>query len=147
MKSAASQLSLLDAIPPRPRLVRTPPIQFDAPAAPGSKSSERAAELVVDSTFRRASWRRILIALYKLPPHSALSREELSERTEIKQSSLCARLAELRVHWVERVEDACVSSSRVTVDGYRLSPAGRALLQEKSYTPREAAILKEWGQE
>lgn len=122
--------------PPDIRVVRTPAIEFEAPSAPGSKSSQRAAEFVYESTFRQNSWRRVLIALWKIPPHSALSREELSARTEIKETTLCARLSELRVHWVERVEDACISKSNVIVDGYRLKPAGRALIVDNQ--PRGA---------
>lgn len=123
--STARQLDLLRDAPPRPVLRRVPDIRIEAPRAPGSTSSERAAKSI--EPFRRASWKRILVCLSRLPAGAVLSREEIAARVGAKEGPLCARLSELRVHWVEKVDGACMSSSRVAVDGYRLNAAGRAL--------------------
>lgn len=109
--------------------VRAPDIRIEAPSQPGSKSSQRGAEAV--EPFRNPQWRKVLIALSKIPPGKCLSREEIASRTGIKDCSLCGRLStrELRLWWVERVEDACVSSAKVLVDGYRLNENGWGLFK------------------
>ena len=95
-------------------------IRFPAPSAPGSCSSEEAAR--VADPMRARSHRIIMLALQSA--NRPLSREELAERTGIKESTLCARLSELRPFWIEAVDRACVASSGLHVDGYR--PARRA---------------------
>ena len=92
-------------------------IRFPAPSAPGSRSSEEAAR--VADPMRARSHRLIMIALLQSAGRP-LSREELAERTGIKESTLCARLAELRPFWIEALDRACVASSGLHVDGYRL---------------------------
>lgn len=104
--------------------VRLPDL-FDlpAPSAPGSASSADAADRILRSPFRRASWRKIMLAL--AAANAPTSRERLSEQTGIPQHVLCARLSELRPIWVEAIDRACTSSAGVAVDGYRLTDAGR----------------------
>lgn len=99
--------------------IRTP-----APSAPGSTTSQRAAD-VVSSPFRRMSWRRIIAAL--AADGATVSRESLSERLGIPQHVLCARLSELVPIWVECVESACNSKAKpgLKVNGYRLTDACR----------------------
>lgn len=91
-------------------------IRFPAPSAPGSRSSEEAARIA--DPFRARSHRLIMLALQSA--NRPLSREDLADRTGIKESTLCARLAELRPFWIESVDRACVASSGMKVDGYRL---------------------------
>lgn len=105
-----------------------PDIRVVPPSAPGSKTSEDAADAI--APFRRKSWRRILYTLAALNPDKVLSREEIAGRTGMKEASLCARLSELAPTWVQVVEGACFSSSRKTVNGYRITPAGRALFNQ-----------------
>lgn len=111
-------------------LFALPDIRTPAPVAPGSVTSATAADRIVDSPFRRKSWRAVMLTLGALPDAAVLSREALSERTGIPQHVLCARLSELRPTWVEAVSGACTSSAGVAVDGYRLTAAGRARLVE-----------------
>ena len=103
-------------------LFDVPEIRCPAPSAPGSESSRDAAAAVSDP-MRALSHRSIMrvLAVYGETP---ISREALSSATEIKESTLCARLAELRPTWIEAVSRACVSASGVRVDGYRLTTAG-----------------------
>lgn len=101
----------------------TPDIRTPVPVAPGSRSSELAAQ-AIDGPFRRRSWRLVMLAL--AAAGRPMSREALAERTGIKESSLCARLAELRPEWVEAVDRACTSSAGIAVDGYTLTSAGAA---------------------
>lgn len=116
--------SLFDAVD-----VNTPDIRTPVPVAPGSTTSATAASKITDP-MRAESYRKIMLTLGAIPDDGVLSREELSVRTGIKESSLCARLShrELRPTWVEAVEGACLSSAGVAVDGYRLTDKGRARL-------------------
>ena len=100
-----------------------PDIRTSAASAPGSETSRFAAEAITNSPFRRASWRRVMLALASAG--RPLTREELSERAEVKESSLCARLSELRPEWVQ-VAGQVMGSSGVLVDTYSLTAAGRA---------------------
>lgn len=114
---------------PRWDLFNQPPdIRVVPPSAPGSKTSEDAADAI--QPLRAKSHRRILYTLASLAPGKVLSREEIAGRTGMKESSLCARIFELQPTWVEVVEGACFSSSRKTVNGYRITPAGRALFNQ-----------------
>ena len=108
-------LELFDAAPD----VRTP-----APAAPGSASSQIAAD-AIDGPFRRASLRRIMLTLATLD--APISRYALSERTGLPVNVLCARIPELVPIWVEVVPGACESHAKagLHVDGYRLTDVGR----------------------
>lgn len=103
-----------------PSLFDVPEIRTPVPVAPGSRSSEDAAKSITDP-MRARSHRLIMLALQSAS--RPLSREELSARTGIKESTLCARLSELRIEpaWVEAVDRGCVSSSGRSVDGYRIA--------------------------
>ncbi len=101
-------------------------LRFPPPVAPGSRSSEEAAAAVTDP-MRARSHRLVMLALQA--SGRPLSREEIAERTGIKESTLCARLAELRVLWVEAVDRACVARSGLKVDGYALTESGRHRLK------------------
>lgn len=110
--------------------VEAPDLRMPAPSAPGSATSEAAADRMMRSPFRRKSWRVILLTLGALPESGVLSREALSERAGIPQHVLCARLSELRPTWIAAVSGACRSAAGVSVDGYRITAAGRARLTE-----------------
>jgi len=71
--------------------------------------------------MRTRSYRLILLALQSAS--RPLSREEIAQRTGFKESTLCARLSELRIEpaWIEAVDRACVSLCGKRVDGYRLA--------------------------
>jgi hypothetical protein len=78
---------------------------------------------------RRPQWYAILEALDGM--RYAVSREELSRLTNIKECSLCARLAELHVALcVDISSGSCLSAAGVQVDGYRLTQCGRDRLKE-----------------
>ncbi len=96
-----------------------PAIRTDAPVAPGSESSRKAAKLVTNPV-RARSHRLIMAALAASGP---LTREALSERTGLKESTLCARLYELRPMWVH-VAGVGPAASGCTVDTYDLTDAG-----------------------
>ena len=102
-----------------------PDIRTPAPAAPGSTSSQVAADWL-DGPFRRASLRKIMLTLATLD--APISRADLAQRTGIPQHVLCARLADLRPMWVEAVDRACTSDVKpgLRVDGYKLTDIGRA---------------------
>lgn len=57
--------------------------------------------------------------------HWPLTREELSAATGIKETTLCARLSELRPMWVQRLDRAKRANSGLRVDAYTLTPAGQ----------------------
>src|SRR5690349_11202887 len=97
-----------------PDLFTTPDIRTPVPVAPGSRSSEEAAASISDP-MRARSHRLIMLALQASP--RPLSREQLAERTGLKESTLCARLADLRPQWVQAVDRACVSKAGKHVDG------------------------------
>lgn len=120
MTNPAREWTLFDP-PPR--------IKIAPPSAPGSKSSEDAADAI--EPFRRKSWRRILYTLASIPADACLSREEICERIGMRESSACARLYELAPTFVEVVEGGCRSGAGVRVNGYRLSASGRALVVKK----------------
>jgi hypothetical protein len=109
--------------------VRTPDIRTEAPSAPGSETSKVAA-LDVSSPFRRASWRKLMLVLGSVT--EPLSMHELSVRCDIPINVVCPRLSELQPLWVERHDAACESHAKqnLRVNGYRLTPAGRARLVE-----------------
>lgn len=108
--------------------VRVPDIRTPAPSAPGSDTSQAAAD-ALSGPFRRRSWRLIMLTLAAADPRP-LSMHELSTRTELPINVLCARLSidELRPTWVEVVPGACASHVKpeLRVNGYRLTAAGRA---------------------
>lgn len=80
---------------PPPIVVEVPRIDaMPAPAAAGSKSSQRAAELAAADPFRRDSWRAILLVLGASATPISLAR--LSERTGLPINVACARVSELR---------------------------------------------------
>lgn len=108
-------------------LFAIPDIKTPPPIAPGSESSRLAAE-AIDGPLRKASWRKIMLTL--AASTKPLSRAELCERTGLLESTACARLAELRPTFVEAVELACTSPSGRPCDGYTLTPAGRARLNQ-----------------
>lgn len=106
--------------------VRVPRLKVPAASSPGSSSSAAGARNV--ALRRDSQLGRILCALYL---HDFfIPREQLSAETGVKESSLCGRLDELVPLWVERREDACLAKSGVYVNGYRLTEAGRARVQE-----------------
>ena len=106
-----------------------PDIRSPAPSAPGSEPSARAARAA--DRFRKGQNYQVMLTLAALDRGAVLSREEISERTGIKESSLCGRLSDLAPLWVEPVEDACKAKSGVTVTGYRITELGRQRLRER----------------
>lgn len=119
----------VDALPlfaEMPVDVVTPRIETPAPSAPGSESSRRGATII--DPFRSGIYRKIMLALGA--SSHPMSREQLSERIDVKESTLCGRLSELRPLWVAVVPDAQRSSAGVLVDGYALTEQGRARLVE-----------------
>lgn len=102
--------------------VRAPNIRTPAPSAPGSPSSRRGALAVEPG--RATQHRRVLLALYR--HGGTMSREQLAAATDIKESSLCGRLADLEPLWVVSRDDAITSAAGVLVKGYQLTPNGRA---------------------
>lgn len=97
----------------------TPAIESPAPVAPGSESSEEAARVI--EPLRAKSHRRVLQALASAD--RPLTREEIAARTGMKESSLCARIAELRPLWVAKHDGGGKSSSGLKVDTYSLTEA------------------------
>lgn len=134
---SARELDLFD-VPQAPlpkRIIRTPDLRIVPPSQP-SKSSERGADYI--RPLRSPSYRKILACLANLAEGKCLSREEISARTGIRETSMCGRLHELsninfriagsaETTCIETVEDACISSSRIIVTGYRLTAAGKRL--------------------
>ncbi len=103
-----------------------PTIRTEAPSAPGSASSAEAASLVTEP-MRTRSYRLIFTAL---AAHGLMSREQLSSVTGQKESSLCARLSELRPTWVVARSGAIVAASGCRVDGYELTAVGRRRFEQ-----------------
>lgn len=103
-----------------------PLILAPAPSAPGSATSEAAAARV-ENPVRARSHRRIMVALYEAGP---LTREALAERLGMKESSLCARLSELRDLWITALPGHAVARSGCRVDAYALTDVGRARVQQ-----------------
>jgi hypothetical protein len=115
------------AVSPDPGLFDVPAIRTPVPSAPGSASSERAADSVTNP-MRARCHRAVMNAL--ATANGPVSRESLSGTTGIKESTLCARLSDLVPLWVECLEDACIASSGLKVNGYRLTQAGRNRTRE-----------------
>lgn len=107
-----------------PTLFDVPNIRTKPPVAPGSESS-RKASLDLSSPFRRETWRRIMVLLASVYP-KPLSREQIAERVGQKESALCARISELRPLWIQQHDGAVKAASGLMVDGYSLTPAGKA---------------------
>jgi len=98
-------------------------VRTDPPSQP-VESSERGAEHVKP----RAEDQRmaVLAVLARLPLGHRLSREEISSRSGIKESSLCGRLDELvKLGHVERIERGATSSAGISVLGYAITETGR----------------------
>lgn len=113
---------------PRWDLFNQPPdIRVVPPSAPGSKTSEDAADAI--APFRRKSWRRILYTLATIPETACLSREEICSRIGMRESSACARLYELAPMWIEVLDGARTSSAGMRVNGYQLTAKGRDLFK------------------
>lgn len=93
-------------------------------AAPSvvSGTSEEAASKVTDP-MRTRSYRKIVTAL---AAYGAQTRERLTFLTGLKESSLCARLWELRPTWVKANAGAGKSMCGLSVDTYELTAAARA---------------------
>lgn len=102
-----------------------PRIKIAAPSAPGSRTSEDAADAI--APFRRKSWRQILYTLASIPETACLSREEICARIGMRESSACARLYELAPDWIEVLDGARTSSAGMRVNGYQLTAKGRNL--------------------
>jgi hypothetical protein len=111
--------------------VNVPDIRTPAPSAPGSDTSQAAADYMTHSPLRARSHRVIMLCLATLPRYECFSMEELSERTGIRIASLCARLDDLCPTWIEKVKGARQSSAlrSLRVNGYRLTEAGRDRLK------------------
>ncbi len=73
----------------------------------------------------RARSHRLIMNYLAIHWPEPMSREKLADYTEIKESTLCARLSELRPLWVEAVDGACESMAGIRVDGYKLTDAAR----------------------
>lgn len=128
VRSATEQfedLPLMLAVPST-RIADTP-----APSVAGSETSEAAAAAVT-ATSKNDRQRAILACLARVPSPGVLSRYEIHVRTGIPISVLCARLSELESTHVECVAGACRSHEKPTlsVNGYRITAAGRALVCE-----------------
>lgn len=111
--------------------VEVPDIRTPAPSAPGSESSEAAADYMTHSPLRARSHRLIMLCLGTLDRYDCFSMEEISERTELRVATICARLDELCPVFVEKVKGARQSSAlrSLRVNGYRLTDSGRARLK------------------
>jgi len=103
-----------------------PEIRTPVQSAPGSATSREGAESV-DDPMRARLHRLLMLALASAS--RPLSREELSERTGVKESSLCGRIDDLRPDWIEAIDGACVARSGKRVDGYQLSARGRGRMR------------------
>lgn len=99
----------------------------DPPAARSSVSSKRAAARAKE--HRPTAIERILVCLADAHP-TALTREYICARTQIRESTACARLFEMRPEWVEQVVDGGKTSSGIVCDTYRLTAAGLARTRE-----------------
>jgi hypothetical protein len=106
------------------------PLFAPEPPAPSvaRAGSERAADLLLNSPFRRKSWRRIL--LYLAQQSVPVSREQISGALGIPQHSLCGRLSELNPQFVETFDSACISKANIRVQGYALTDIGRARIKQ-----------------
>lgn len=104
-----------------------PDVRTSAPSAPGSPSSEAAAR-AIDGPFRRASWRKLMLALGAAD--HPLTMHELSERTGLPINVVCARLPELEPVWIERQKRAGRSHVKpsLAVDTFSLTAVGRSRL-------------------
>lgn len=85
-----------------------------------SETSALAASKVTDP-MRARSYRLIIEALANRG--GAMTREALMLFTGKKESSLCARLWELRPTWIKTNPGAGVSGAGLRVDTYELTPA------------------------
>lgn len=105
-------------------IVDVPDVRTEAPAAPGSASSHRAAQSVSDP-FRRATWKRIMLALGSVV--GPISMHDVSVRADVPINVCCARIPELEPLWIARSKDACRSHVKpsLAVDGFSLTAAGR----------------------
>lgn len=110
-----------------PASVDVPDIRTPAPAAPGSETSQAAAESITDPM--RAETHRGIMRYLAMRGDNPASREQIADYLEVKESTLCARLYELRPLWVETVPGACMAISGRKVDGYRLTDAGKRRVQ------------------
>lgn len=106
-----------------------PDVRSPAPSAPGSASSELAAK-ALSGPFRRKSWRKIMLVLGAAS--GPMSMHEISVEADIPINVVCARIPELEPLWIARTKDACLSHVKpnLKVDGFALTPAGRARLSE-----------------
>jgi hypothetical protein len=113
----------------QPVVIRPPDIRTTPAIAAGSESSRAGARNI---SKRRGE--KLALILAALSQHDEpISREQLSAETGIKETSLCGRLApgsELVPVWVQCFENACVARSGVRVNGYRITTAGRARVQD-----------------
>lgn len=96
-----------------------------------SDTSALAASKVTDP-LRARSYRMIVEALVA---YGHLTRERLMEVTGIRESSLCARIFELRPTWVRKNDGAGKSSAGLTVDTYSLTDAGMDRWRQAGATP------------
>jgi hypothetical protein len=101
-------------------------VRVPAPFAPGSATSEDAAD-ERSLPKRQQDHRKVMRALAARHPRP-VSRDEIHEATAIPIATLCAILSdrELRGLYLEAVNGACRSRAKPTlkVDGYRLNDAG-----------------------
>lgn len=91
-----------------------------------SATSEAAASTVTDP-MRAKSYRKIVGTLAAYGP---MTREQIMAATGIKESSLCARLWELRPTWIKANDGAGKSACGLSVDTYELTPAARERWRE-----------------
>lgn len=104
----------------------TPELHVEPPIAPGSDSSRRGAKKI--DPHRNNLYRKIILELGA--SSAPLSREGLSSRLGVKESTLCGRLDEMKHVYVTVEEDVCLSTAGVSVNGYSLTKAGRDVLLE-----------------
>jgi hypothetical protein len=121
----------------------TKPQQLDAFAVPdirtplasqaGSASSEEAADFA-SGPFRRASYRKIILALYAQHP-TPMSAPEIAAAADVPLNViwLRIRIGELQPLWVQLHERACASiqKSSLRVNGYSLTDATIRRLHSK----------------
>lgn len=96
-----------------------------APSVVSDTSAEAASK--VTDPMRARSYRKIIATL---AAYGAQTRERISFLTGLKESSLCARLWELRPTWVRVNSGAGKSACGLTVDTYELTAAARQRWKE-----------------
>lgn len=103
----------------------TPDIRTPLASQAGSETSEAAADFA-SGPFRRASYRKIVLALYQQHP-KPMSAPEIAAATNLPLNVvwLRIRVGELRPLWIQTHKGACESAQKpgLRVDGFTLTDA------------------------